>query len=112
MICVRKVQLAQRRSIVRHYSRELAQRQDSHTRKDELRWLREIEKKLIWLSTYTVHNANNIRPKRDGLKVGGHQASSTSLSTVMTALYCKVRRCTNASRYQPPHRPLIRSCLQ
>jgi pyruvate dehydrogenase E1 component len=36
-----------------------------------------------------IHNANNIREKRDGLKVGGHQASSTSLSTILTALYFK-----------------------
>ena len=37
-----------------------------------------------------IHEANNVRPKRDGLKVGGHQASSTSLATVLTALYFKV----------------------
>jgi len=39
-----------------------------------------------------IHHANNIRPKRDGLKVGGHQASSASLVTVLTALYTKVLR--------------------
>lgn len=55
--------------------------------KDRLVGLAAIEKKAVWLSSYMIHNANNIRPKRDGLKVGGHQASSTSLSTILTALY-------------------------
>ncbi len=40
-----------------------------------LRVLREIEKKLLWLACWTVHHANHVRPSRDGLKVGGHQAS-------------------------------------
>jgi pyruvate dehydrogenase E1 component len=34
-----------------------------------------------------VHHANNVRPNPDGTKVGGHQASSASLVSVMTALY-------------------------
>eukprot|EP00939_MAST-03C_sp_MAST-3C-sp1_P001018 g1018.t1 len=58
----------------------------------EIEALREIEKKVNWLATYTIHHANNIRPKRDGLKVGGHQASSASLVTILTALYTKVLR--------------------
>ena len=37
--------------------------------------LAEIERKLLWLSAWMIHNANHIRPNRDGLKVGGHQAS-------------------------------------
>ena len=44
---------------------------------EQLAALHELERKIIWLSTYVVHNANNVRPSRDGLKVGGHQASST-----------------------------------
>jgi len=35
-----------------------------------------------------IHNANSVRPKRDGLKVGGHQASASSMVTILTALYC------------------------
>ena len=34
-----------------------------------------------------IHNANHLRPKTDGLKVGGHQASCASMVTLMTALY-------------------------
>ena len=52
-----------------------------------LRLLRELERKVLWLSAWTIHHANHIRPNRDGLKVGGHQASCASLATVMTALY-------------------------
>ncbi|HEY8369307.1 MAG TPA: hypothetical protein VIM86_08310, partial [Thermodesulfobacteriota bacterium] len=49
--------------------------------------LRELERKVLWLSTWTIHHANRVRPNRDGLKVGGHQASSASVVTLMTALY-------------------------
>src|SRR5713226_2721782 len=55
-----------------------------------LRLLRELERKVLWLSAWTVHHANHLRPNRDGLKVGGHQASCASLATVMTALYFSV----------------------
>ncbi len=57
-----------------------------------LAFLRELEKKVLWLSTWTIHNANHLREPRDGLKVGGHQASSASLVTLMTALYFDVLR--------------------
>ena len=52
--------------------------------------LKELERKVLWLSTWTIHNANHLRPSEDGLKVGGHQASSASLATIMTAL---ISRC-------------------
>ena len=49
--------------------------------------LRQIERKLLWLSAWMVHNANHVRPNRDGLKVGGHQASCASVVSILTALY-------------------------
>ena len=51
--------------------------------------LRAIEKKLLWLSSWTIHNANHLRPSRDKLKVGGHQASCASVASIMTALYLR-----------------------
>ncbi len=45
-----------------------------------------IEKRLLWLSVLIVHWANHVRPNLDGLKVGGHQASSASCVSLMTAL--------------------------
>jgi pyruvate dehydrogenase E1 component len=49
--------------------------------------LKIIEQRLLWLSHWMIHNANNVRPKVDGIKVGGHQASSASMVSIMTALY-------------------------
>lgn len=49
--------------------------------------LKTVEQRLLWLSHWMIHNANHIRPKADGIKVGGHQASSASMVSIMTALY-------------------------
>ena len=47
-----------------------------------------IERKVLWLSTSIIDAANSdVRKDPDGLKVGGHQASSASLATIMTALW-------------------------
>jgi pyruvate dehydrogenase E1 component len=55
-----------------------------------IRCLETLADKVLWLAAWTIHNANHLRPSRDGLKVGGHQASSASLVTLMTALYFNV----------------------
>jgi pyruvate dehydrogenase E1 component len=57
---------------------------------DRLAALHQVERKLLWLSAWMIHNANHIRPNRDGLKVGGHQASCASVISIMTALYFEV----------------------
>jgi pyruvate dehydrogenase E1 component len=57
------------------------------SRATKLKCLRALEQKILWLSVWMIHHANHIRPKTDDLKVGGHQASSASLVTLMTALY-------------------------
>src|SRR6267154_262044 len=57
---------------------------------DALALLRALERKVLWLAAWTIHHANHLRPSQDGLKVGGHQASSASLATIMTALYFAV----------------------
>jgi pyruvate dehydrogenase E1 component len=59
---------------------------------DRLEILAELERKVLWLATWMIHNANHLRPSEGGLKVGGHQASSASLSTLMTALYFAILR--------------------
>ena len=48
---------------------------------------RALDRKVHWLSAWTIHHANHLRPARDGLKVGGHQASSASMATILSALY-------------------------
>jgi pyruvate dehydrogenase E1 component len=54
--------------------------------------LAELERKVLWLAIWTIHNANHLRPSTDGLKVGGHQASSASITTIMSALYLHALR--------------------
>ena len=58
-----------------------------HDRQDLIATLDQINQRLLWLSSWTIHHANHIREKRDGLKVGGHQASCASMTAIMTALY-------------------------
>jgi pyruvate dehydrogenase E1 component len=57
---------------------------------DRIATLAALERKILWLATWMIHNANHLRPSADGLKVGGHQASSASIATIMTALYFSV----------------------
>ena len=60
---------------------------DDGTMTAEIATLKEIERRLLWLACWTIHNANHLRPKDDALKVGGHQASCASMVSIMTALY-------------------------
>ena len=48
-------------------------------RAELVRTLETIDARLRWLSSWIIHNANHIRESRDGLKVGGHQASCASI---------------------------------
>jgi pyruvate dehydrogenase E1 component len=72
-----------------------------------LKLLRELERKVLWLSAWTIHHANHLRPNRDGLKVGGHQASCASLATVMTALYFSVLRPEDRIAVKPHASPVF-----
>jgi len=49
--------------------------------------LRAIERRVLWIAAAIVHHANKVRPNRSGVKVGGHQASSASMVSLMTALW-------------------------
>ncbi|RCK35775.1 transketolase [Thalassospira xiamenensis] len=73
----------------------------------DLEMLGQIEKKVRWLSSWTIHNANHIRPKRDGIKVGGHQASCASMTTLMTALYFNVLRPQDRVAVKPHASPVF-----
>jgi pyruvate dehydrogenase E1 component len=63
-----------------------------------VRTLRDLKRKVLWLATWTIHYANHIRENRDGLKVGGNQAFSASLATIMTALSFHALRSQNGVR--------------
>src|SRR5690349_2680682 len=53
----------------------------------DLDTLQSVEDRVLWLATAIVDHANRVRPNPGGLKVGGHQASSASIVSIMTALW-------------------------
>jgi pyruvate dehydrogenase E1 component len=72
-----------------------------------LAMLRQLERKVLWLSSYMIHHANHEVDRGDGLKVGGHQASSASLVTLMTALYFHVLRPEDRVAVKPHASPVF-----
>src|SRR3954466_762671 len=72
-----------------------------------LEMLSALARKVLWLSSWTIHHANHIRPSSDGLKVGGHQASSASLATIMSALYFSVLRPQDRVAVKPHASPVF-----
>src|SRR5258706_4232066 len=69
--------------------------------------LHALETKVLWLSSWMIHNANHLRESRDGLKVGGHQASSASVATLMTALYFDVLQPADRVAVKPHASPIF-----
>jgi pyruvate dehydrogenase complex dehydrogenase (E1) component len=53
----------------------------------DLSTLDAVQRRVLWLATSIVHHANKVRATTSGVKVGGHQASSASVVSIMTALY-------------------------
>ena len=75
---------------------------DSH-----LTTLQELEKKVLWLAAWTIHHANHVRESMDGLKVGGHQASSASMVSIMTALWFEHLRAADRVSVKPHASPVL-----
>jgi pyruvate dehydrogenase E1 component len=69
--------------------------------------LEALDRRLRWLSSWTIHNANHLRDSRDGLKVGGHQASCASITAVMTALYFHALRPNDKVAVKPHAGPVL-----
>ena len=69
--------------------------------------LGEIERRVLWLSTAVIHHANRVRPNRSGLKVGGHQASSASLVSIMTSLWFGCLRPEDRVSVKPHASPVL-----
>src|SRR6266567_3797592 len=82
-------------------------RQKSAPASGDLDILRELEKKVLWLASWTIHHANHLRESSDGLKVGGHQASSASLAAIMTALYFHVLKPEDRVAVKPHASPVF-----
>tara|TARA_Y100001934_G_scaffold96879_4_gene119674 strand:- start:2934 stop:5321 length:2388 start_codon:yes stop_codon:yes gene_type:complete len=73
----------------------------------ELACLDALQKKILWLASWTIHHANHIRESRDGLKVGGHQASCASMVQIMTALYFHTLRPEDRVAVKPHASPVF-----
>ncbi|MGO9628345.1 MAG: transketolase [Xanthobacteraceae bacterium] len=73
---------------------------------EDLRILGELERKVLWLASWTIHHANHLRDNVDGLKVGGHQASSASVAAIMTALYFHTLRPADRVAVKPHAAPI------
>jgi pyruvate dehydrogenase E1 component len=49
--------------------------------------LEAVQDRVLWLAMSIIHHANRVRETPSGVKVGGHQASSASMVSIMTALW-------------------------
>jgi pyruvate dehydrogenase E1 component len=80
---------------------------DTGARAAMLENLTALDTRLRWLSSWTIHNANHLRDSRDGLKVGGHQASCASITAIMTALYFHALRPQDKVAVKPHAGPVL-----
>lgn len=70
--------------------------------------LKSMEQRLLWLSSWIVHNANHLREKEEGdVKVGGHQASCASMVSIMAALYFHTLRPEDRVAVKPHASPVF-----
>src|SRR3954454_17887019 len=74
---------------------------------DDDRALRQIEERVLWLATAIVDHANRVRPNPGGLKVGGHQASSASMVTIMTSLWLEQLQADDRVSVKPHASPVL-----
>ncbi|MGH2849215.1 MAG: transketolase-like TK C-terminal-containing protein [Solirubrobacteraceae bacterium] len=73
----------------------------------DIELLESIQERVLWLATSIVHHANRVRETRSGVKVGGHQASSASIASIMTALYFAHLRAPDRVSVKPHAAPVL-----
>src|ERR1700726_3321215 len=66
-----------------------------------------VQRRVLWLAVSLVHHANKVRVTPSGVKVGGHQASSASLVSIMTALYFEHMRAPDRVSVKPHAAPVL-----
>src|ERR1700723_3917604 len=81
--------------------------QDERTDRADLRTLKAVEDRVLWLSTAIIDHANRVRPNPGGMKVGGHQASSASMVSIMTALWFGHLRSEDRVSVKPHASPVL-----
>src|ERR1700750_2876989 len=69
--------------------------------------LEPVQDRVLWLATSIVHHANRVRETPSGVKVGGHQASSASMVSVMTALWFDHLRAPDRVSVKPHASPVL-----
>jgi pyruvate dehydrogenase E1 component len=66
-----------------------------------------VQRRVLWLAMSMVHHANKVRATDSGVKVGGHQASSASIVSIMTALYFEHLRAPDRVSVKPHAAPVL-----
>jgi pyruvate dehydrogenase E1 component len=66
-----------------------------------------VQRRVLWLATSIIHHANKVRKTPSGVKVGGHQASSASLVSIMSALYFEHLRAPDRVSVKPHAAPVL-----
>ncbi len=66
----------------------------------------QIQNRALWLAVQMVHHANKTRTGPDGVKVGGHMASSASSVTILTYLFCEFLRADDKIAVKPHASPV------
>ena len=88
----------------------LLPRPSSESAPDDLAVLESIQRRVLWLATFMVHHANQVRENPDPIKVGGHQASSASVVSILTALYFDFLRAGDRVAIKPHASPAFHAC--
>ncbi len=73
----------------------------------DLETLEAVQRRVLWLATAIVHHANRVRENKSGVKVGGHQASSASMVSLMTALWFSELRAEDRVSVKPHASPVL-----
>lgn len=72
---------------IRHWQEDTSTLDALMLAPEDYQTLDTIQRRVLWLCTLMIHHANHVRSNSDDLKVGGHQASSASMVSILTALY-------------------------
>ncbi len=80
---------------------------DPASTESSLQTLDEVQRRVLWLATSIIHHANKVRRTPSGVKVGGHQASSASMVSIMTALYFEHLRGRDRVSVKPHASPVL-----
>ncbi|MEA2251178.1 MAG: pyruvate dehydrogenase component, partial [Solirubrobacteraceae bacterium] len=78
-----------------------------HEQPASLATLEAVQDRVLWLASSIIHHANKVRSTPSGVKVGGHQASSASIVSIMTALWFEHLRPPDRVSVKPHASPVL-----